>query len=55
MIWANDGGASGADDTFRIRIWWEDESGTETDSYDNGFSQAIGGGNITVYRHSKRN
>jgi hypothetical protein len=51
MIWAADGQASEEPDTFRIRIWWEDEfSGMETGIYDNGFSQPIGGGNIHIQR-----
>jgi hypothetical protein len=48
MLWAGDGGS----DTFRIRIWTEDDSGVETDIYDNGFDQAIGGGNIVI--HTKK-
>ncbi len=47
MLWAGDD----APDTFRIRIWTEDEFGVETDVYDNGFDQAIGGGSIVI--HSK--
>lgn len=45
MIWAGDSDP----DTFRIRIWEEDEDGTETVIYDNGFDQAIGGGAIMIY------
>lgn len=44
MIWATDG----APDTLRIRIWWE-AGGVETDVYDNGAAQTIGGGNIVVH------
>ncbi len=44
MLWASDG----SPDTFRIRIWYEDASG-QHDVYDNGVSQAIGGGNIVVH------
>jgi hypothetical protein len=44
MLWAGDG-----PDTFRIRIWEEDESGGETVIYDNGSDQAIGGGSIVVH------
>jgi len=44
MLWAGDG----SPDTFRIRIWWEDEAG-EHDVYDNGVNQAIGAGNIVVH------
>jgi hypothetical protein len=55
MIWATDGHDSEADDTFRIRIWAEDEvSGVETLIYDNRFDQPIGGGNITVHGPSKK-
>jgi hypothetical protein len=47
MIWATDG----EPDTFRIRIWAEDEeTGVETDIYDNLFGQPIGGGNIHIQR-----
>ncbi len=46
MLWAGDG----SPDTFRIRIWEEDEAtAVETDVYDNGFDQAIGGGSIVVH------
>jgi predicted outer membrane repeat protein len=48
MIWAGDGTASGGSDTFRIRIWWED-NGTEVVVYDNGAEQAIGGGNVVIH------
>jgi hypothetical protein len=44
-LWAGDG----VPDTFRIRIWLEDEEGNETDVYDNGFDQAIGGGSIVIH------
>ena len=45
MLWAGDD-----PDTFRIRIWEEDEiSGVETDVYDNGFNQGIGGGSIVIH------
>jgi hypothetical protein len=55
MIWATDGRTSEAQDTFRIRIWVEDEaSGMETDVYDNGSRQAVAGGDITVHRPSTR-
>ena len=43
-------GGGGTPDTFRIRTWEEDEeSGTETDVYDNGFDQEIGGGSIVIH------
>jgi hypothetical protein len=45
MLWAGDG----EPDTFRIKIWEEDESGVETAIYDNGFNQPIGGGAIVVH------
>jgi hypothetical protein len=48
MIWAKDLDPD-ADDTFRIKIWWEDEYGEETLVYDNGFDQTIGGGNIKIH------
>lgn len=48
MIWARDL-TPGGDDTFRIKIWYED--GAEMVVYDNGFNQAIGGGSIVI--HSK--
>jgi len=35
MLWAGDKDP----DTFRIRIWTEDEAGVETDVYDNGSSR----------------
>jgi hypothetical protein len=46
MLWAKDLDPDG-DDTFRIKIWYED--GVEIVVYDNGFDQAIGGGNIVVH------
>ena len=49
MIWAGDGTGIDGSDTFRIKIWQEDESGNETVIYDNGFDQAIGGGSIVVH------
>jgi hypothetical protein len=39
-------------DTFRIKIWEEDEFGTETVISDNGTDQAIAGGNIVI--HTKK-
>jgi PKD repeat protein len=45
MLWAGDG----EPDTFRIRIWWEDDAGAEYDVYDNGFDQPIVCGNIVVH------
>jgi hypothetical protein len=48
MLWAGDGGKD-TDDTFRIKIWEEDESGLENVVYDNGMDQAIAGGSIVVH------
>lgn len=45
MLWAGDD----APDTFRIKIWTEDEFGVEDVVYDNGSDQAIGGGSIVVH------
>ena len=45
-LWAGDSAA----DTFHIKIWEENEStGEETDVYDNGFDQEIGGGSIVIH------
>jgi PKD repeat protein len=48
MVWAVDGNPD-HDDTFRIKIWWED-AGVERVVYDNGFGQAIGGGSIVIHK-----
>jgi hypothetical protein len=48
MLWAGDDDP----DTFRIKIWWEDEWGDEQTVYDNGMNQAIGGGSIVI--HTKK-
>lgn len=48
MLWAGDDDP----DTFRIRIWQEDELGNEIVTYDNGFEQTIGGGSIVI--HTKK-
>lgn len=46
MLWAGDD----EPDTFRIRIWSEDETTSiETDVYDNGFDQEISGGSIVIH------
>ena len=45
MLWAGDG----SQDTFRIKIWYED-GGNEVVVYDNGTDQAIGGGSIVVHK-----
>lgn len=47
MLWAKDLDPDD-DDTFRIKIWYEGANG-EIAIYDNGFDQAIGGGNIVVH------
>ena len=44
QIWAGDG----SPDTFRIKIWYED-NGNEIVVYDNGMNQEIGGGSIVVH------
>jgi hypothetical protein len=49
MLWAGDGDP----DTFRIRIWEEDGDGIETDIYDNGFDQELGGGSIVIHTKKK--
>jgi len=50
MLWAGDS----EPDTFRIRIWAENEETTEeTVIYDNGNDQSIGGGNIIVHTGKK--
>jgi hypothetical protein len=51
MLWAGDG----EPDTFRIKIWEEEEnSGDEYDIYDNGFDQEIGGGSIVIHTEKKK-
>ena len=45
MLWAGDK----EPDTFRIKIWEEDEDGVETVVYDNGFNQEIAGGSIVIH------
>jgi hypothetical protein len=45
MLWAGDN----EPDTFRIKIWIENDAGVETVFYDNGFDQAIGGGSIVIH------
>ena len=50
QIWAGDG----EPDTFRIKIWTEDETtGDETVVYDNGFDQALGHGSIVIHTRGK--
>ncbi len=45
MLWAGDK----EPDTFRIKIWEEDDAGNETVIYDNGSDQEIGGGSIVIH------
>ena len=49
MLWAGDD----EPDTFRIKIWEEDEYDTETVIYDNGMDQAIAGGSIVIHTKKK--
>jgi hypothetical protein len=49
MLWAGDGEPN----TFRIKIWEEDEGGNETVIYDNGFDQGIAGGSIVIHTSKK--
>jgi hypothetical protein len=46
MLWAGDGDP----DTFRIKIWWEDDDGTEILVFDNGFGQELNGGSIVIHK-----
>jgi len=55
MLWATDTNPrslwlwrSASPDTFRIRIWWEDDGGAEHVVYDNGVDKEIAGGSIIV-------
>ncbi len=52
MLWATDGDPDNPD-TFRIKIWEEDEDSNETVIYDNGSNQPIGGGSIVVHTNKK--
>jgi hypothetical protein len=49
MLWAGDKDP----DTFRIKIWWETDAGTEYIVYDNGYitgmNQPISGGSIVIH------
>jgi hypothetical protein len=50
MLWAGDS----EPDTFRIRIWEEnEETAEETLIYDNGMNQPIGGGSIIIHTSKK--
>lgn len=54
MLWAGDNTGPEGLDTFRIRIWAEEEvSAVETDVYDNGMDQQIAGGSIKIQTKSK--
>lgn len=50
LLWATDGNNKNptGDDTFRIKIWYED-NGNEIVVYDNGYDQSIGGGSIKIH------
>ena len=51
MLWGGDGTGTDGADTFRIRIWTEDETtAVETDIYDNGPDQVIGGGSVVIHK-----
>jgi hypothetical protein len=50
MVWANDLDPDN-NDTFRIKIWYED--GGDKVVYDNGPGQEIGGGNIKIHTKKK--
>jgi hypothetical protein len=45
MLWAGDD----RPDTFRIKIWWED-NGAEVVIFDNGFGQELNGGSIVIHK-----
>jgi len=51
-LWATDGALvqGGGDDTFRIKIWEEDEFGVETVIYDNKVETELGGGSIVIHK-----
>jgi len=49
QVWAGDD----EPDTFRIKIWTEDEFDVETVIYDNGSDQVIGAGNIVIHTKKK--
>jgi hypothetical protein len=49
MLWAGDD----EPDTFRIKIWEEDEETNEIVIYDNGMDQALGGGSIVIHTKKK--
>ncbi len=43
----------GLPDTFRIRIWLEEETGSEDVIYDNGSNQPLGSGSIIIHTGQK--
>jgi len=45
MIWVSDSDP----DTFRVKIWQEDDLGNEIVAYDTGFEQPLGGGSIVIH------
>lgn len=49
MLWAGDRTGLNGTDTFRIKIWYE-QDGNEIVVYENGTDQAIGGGSIVVHK-----
>ena len=53
-MWLTAPGLVTGTDTFRIKIWTEDEFGGEIVIYDNGNGQTVGGGSIVVHTKSKQ-
>jgi hypothetical protein len=50
-LWATDGNLPGGEeDKFRIKIWEEDELGTEIVIYDNKEETEIDGGSIKIHK-----
>ena len=49
QIWTGDSTGPNGEDTFRVKIWWEDVLGEHV-VYDNGMDQAIGGGSIVIHK-----
>ena len=54
MLWAGDGDHDEptAADTFRIKIWYNDD--TEVVVYDNVDEQVVGGGSIVIHTGKKK-
>jgi hypothetical protein len=51
MLTAVDGDLGGGDDTFRLKIWTEDEvTGAVAVIYDNGSDQALGSGSVVIHK-----